>query len=115
VLFVVLDAYIIARLAGLLQSARDPAWRSVYAWLLLASVMWLGSDVAVALTWQGVLPFVDSGTAWDLAWPLSIVAVVVAARAGAYQPVTSQRQALSHQVCGSFLRYGPIQGHQRQP
>ena len=93
VLFVVIDAYIVLRLAGLLHSAKDPPWRSVYAWLLLASAMWLVSDLAVMLTWQKILPFVDSGTVWDLLWPLSFTAVVVAARTSAYQPSEGPRRA----------------------
>jgi len=84
-LFVVLDAYIVVRLAGHLLSAKHSAWRATYSWMLLASSMWLASDICMALMWHKILPFVDFGTVWDLLWPLSIIVIVAAARTSVHQ------------------------------
>ncbi len=92
VLFVVLDAYIATRLATLYRKAMDPAWRSVYSWLLFASLLWVAVDTVYLLAWMEIIPDFESTLILDGAWMLSLTATIVAARTGDYKPHENANQ-----------------------
>jgi diguanylate cyclase (GGDEF)-like protein len=78
--YVLLDGYVVLRLATFLRSSLDRRWRLVYAWLLATAVWWMIGDSINALMWAGYLPWVDSGTPLDFLWLPQYATVWVAAR-----------------------------------
>ena len=44
VFYAVFDLYLLVRLAGFVRTAADRRWRHIYAWLLVAPLLWLCSD-----------------------------------------------------------------------
>jgi len=59
-----------------------PRWRIIYGWLLATMAIWLVLDSIEALLWAEVLPWVPSGSAWDVPWMLAPMMLVVVARVG---------------------------------
>jgi diguanylate cyclase (GGDEF)-like protein len=79
-LFVAFDAYIVLRLWQLQVSAKNREWRSVYRWLLIGAASWGTGDLLLLLMYEGLIPDPGWGTLFDLIWPVSFSAVIVATR-----------------------------------
>ena len=94
-LFAALDGYIVIRLFGLREAARDAEWRATYSWLLAGAAIWGVGDVSMMLMDRGIMADPGYGTLFDVIWPVAFVVVAVATRAGAYQP---QSRPIEHHV-----------------
>ena len=79
-LFVALDAYVILRLSHLRETATDSEWNGIYTWLLIGATIWGFGDLMLLLMYEQILTDPGWGTVFDLIWPLSLAAVVVATR-----------------------------------
>jgi hypothetical protein len=77
--YVLFDFYLLARLAGFVLIVRDRRWRRIYAWLLVAVVIWLFYDTVGLLTFQETVQFgIRTSTV-----PISVatfLAILIAAR-----------------------------------
>lgn len=82
-LFVALDVYIVVRLWHLRGSTRNREWQSIYTWLLIGAVIWGFGDFMLSLMFEGIIIDPGWGTLFDLLWPISFCAVVVATRSHA--------------------------------
>ncbi len=99
-LFVALDAYIILRLWHLRESTDTGEWKSIYTWLLIGTSIWGTGDLILALMLEGIITDPGWGTLFDLIWPLSFCAIVVATRPAVVQPGYAAEVAHSHQPFG---------------
>lgn len=79
-LYVLLDCYLIVRLAGFIRGTRAPVWRRTYAWLLVTACLWLITDTTEMLEWAGPLGWLSEGTWIDLIWLPPWLTLVAAAR-----------------------------------
>lgn len=80
-LFVALDAYIILRLSHLSEMVASYEWKRIYRWLLIGATIWGFGDLLLLLMYEQILTDPGWGTVFDLVWPISFAAVVVATRA----------------------------------
>jgi diguanylate cyclase (GGDEF)-like protein len=79
-LYVVLDLYLLIRLAGFLRGTLDPVWRRIYSWLLVTAVFWLVTDASEMLDWAGILSGFEEGSLGELWWLPAWATLVIAAR-----------------------------------
>jgi hypothetical protein len=79
-LFVALDVYIVLRLWHLRVLTANREWRFIYTWLLIGATVWGIGDFMESLIYEGILIDPGWGTPFDLIWPISFSAVVVATR-----------------------------------
>jgi diguanylate cyclase (GGDEF)-like protein len=78
--YVLLDGYVVSRLAALRKSASDRRWRLVYSWLLATALFWMVGDVVNLFMWIDFVPWVASGTPLDFLWLPQYLTVWAAAR-----------------------------------
>ena len=90
-LFVAIDAYIILRVSHLRETAASYEWKWIYTWLLIGATIWGFGDLMLLLMFEQILTDPEWGTVFDLIWPLSFAAVVVATRATDSQPITKAK------------------------
>jgi diguanylate cyclase (GGDEF)-like protein len=90
-LYVLLDAYVILRVAQNLASTRDGLWKLVYGWLLATWILWLILDTYETLLWADILPWIEPGTPLDFAWSIPYLTLIGAARIRAYVPPSPER------------------------
>lgn len=82
-LYVVLDGYLVVRLAALRYSRPPPPWNRVYGWLLVTAVLWLMTDALEASFWAGIVHWVGPGTPLDLLWLPAYGTMMMAIRSAA--------------------------------
>jgi len=80
VLYDVLDAVVVVRLAGVRRATRSARWRTIYGWLLAAACSWLVTDVLETLSYVEILPWRPPGHPSDLLWWVPFVPLLVGAR-----------------------------------
>lgn len=105
-LYVTLDAYLIARLAALRLSRSGAPWERVYHWMLLTAGCWLVTDAIEALFYAGAVPWVRSGTFLDFLWLPPFATMTVAARA----PVHWRRFGGTRTALEGGAAYDPLSG-----
>ncbi len=85
-LYVILDAFLLVRLAGLQHSSRRGAWRTTYRLLMITVGGWLVLDGAELAFWVGLFdqyPGSDTpliAMAWEFVWFLPYLPIILAAR-----------------------------------
>lgn len=79
-LFVVLDAHLVVRLAGLRYRA-PRSWRATYSFFLAGFSLWLVLDLVELLDARGTIPWPAHPSLLDAAWFLPFVPMVFGARA----------------------------------
>ncbi len=78
-LYVTLDAIVLARLLHVRYDCRSTRWRTLYGLLALTAAMWLASDALEMLVYADVTAWMDSpGRLWDLIWYVPFIPVIVA-------------------------------------
>lgn len=99
-LFVALDAYLVLRLWHLRESTGTGEWKSIYSWLLIGTTIWGTGDLLLALMVEGIVTGPRWAALFDLIWPLSFCAIVVATRPAVVQPGYSAEISHSRQPFG---------------
>lgn len=111
-LYVVLDGYVVCRLASSRHACASSRWRAVYSWLLAAAVLWLVTDSIELLMRADVIPWVQYGTLLDLLWLTPLTTVVVAARVREHELAGPSEDPASHAQEArddtQVLRNGPL-------
>lgn len=106
-LYVVLDVYLVLRIAGAIANSVDRRWRSIYGWLLATCSAWLVLDTVEALMWTEVLPWVGPGSPWDLPWMVPLMTLIMTGRALA---LTSSAEEASPPMNGPRRQRALAQG-----
>ena len=83
-LYVVLDGYLVVRLAFLIRNNDSPTWSLVYKWLGLAVLLFFATDLVEYLRYTGVTGL-PSGVTWALLSMLPLAAMTVARRVRAHR------------------------------
>lgn len=99
-LFAAFDAYIVLRLWHLRGSAATHEWRAVYTWLLVGATIWGIGDFMLSLMYENILIDSGWGAPFDLIWPISFVAVVVATRPAVVQSGYDARLVSAYKPLG---------------
>lgn len=109
-LFAVLDVFIVVRLFAFRRAVIDEGWRRVYSWFLAAAVLWFLSDFAEVLMWSEILPYIDSGTPYDILWLVALPVFAVAVRAGWYAQSSEEApsKAGHHEAPWEALGMAPV-------
>jgi len=81
ILYVVLDIYLLARLAGVIRGTHEASWRRTYFWLLVSAALWLATDTLELLLWADLVSGFEAGSVADLLWLPPWITLVLAARA----------------------------------
>jgi PAS domain S-box-containing protein len=80
-LYLTLDCLLFARFAYLFWECGSVRWRKLYGLFAAATALWTLVDLAEVLMFEGIFPYVESGSLLDLLWDLPHVLLVVAALA----------------------------------
>jgi len=78
-LYVALDLYLFGRVLAL-GSHRGGRWGRVYTWLAALFIMWALTDAAEGLVYADMLPWIEPGSMYEIAWYVPGLAFLVALR-----------------------------------
>lgn len=78
-LYVVLDLYLCGRLLSLSHPGRD-GWSNVYRWLIITFVLWALTDAAEGALYAEIIPWIEPGSLWELAWFVPSLTLLIALR-----------------------------------
>ena len=106
VFYVVFDLYLSIRLAIFVHTAADRRWRVIYAWLLVATLLWLCSDGLGLVAAIGITEDMERDAIFDPILLASFLAIVIATRSREFFPDLAGTEPRTKRRSGGHL--GPL-------